>query len=272
MQYFIPVAQDHPRGRSPWTATSPVTATSFCGILVSTESNCVPSILEFHGACEAMFVNAANIGDAAGPCAQPEKSWLDTRKRFHAAIVFASFENPVESFPKSCLGKPQYFLYVSRCLAHQYAVSSGKCLQSMTLKQTSFPAAPHSLWWSCGRAQCGSRIIFMSNTFFGASIHISLSSLVRLLYADCYDWGPSVREAAHEYKVSPGTVIRWYSRFRSLCAKDLDGLLIGGEGIVVEVPYQAIRTRHTENAGEGQSMPVPHYSPCFLRSFFRPSP
>jgi hypothetical protein len=84
----------------------------------------VPSILELHGACEAMFVNVASIGDAAGPCAQLEKSLLDTRKRFHTAIVSASFEDLVESFPRSCLRKPLYFLYVSRYLAHQYAVSS----------------------------------------------------------------------------------------------------------------------------------------------------
>jgi hypothetical protein len=158
----------------------------------------------------------------------------DTRKRFHAAMVSASFEDLVESFPRSCPRKSLYFLYVSGYLAHQDTVSCGKCLQFMARKQASTPDVPHGLWWRCGRAQCGSRVAFIS--FFGASIHISLPPLVRLLYAYCHDWG--VREAAHECKLSPDTVIRWYSRFRSLCAKALDRLLIGGDGMVVEVPYQ----------------------------------
>jgi hypothetical protein len=73
--------------------------TSVWGILVPAESDCVPSILELHGAWESMFVDAGNIGDAAGPCTQPEKSLLDMRKRFHATMVSASFEGLVESFP-----------------------------------------------------------------------------------------------------------------------------------------------------------------------------
>jgi hypothetical protein len=108
----------------------------------------------------------------------------------------------------------------------------------------------------------------MSKIFFGASIHISLPSLVRLLYAYCHDWG--VREAAHECKLSPDTVIRWFSRSRSLCAKALDGLLIGGHGMVVEVPYQ----QPVQTYGEYKKTAVNalgHCSPCFPRSFFRPS-
>jgi hypothetical protein len=185
-----------------------------------------------------MFVDAANIGDASGPCTQPEMSFLDTRKRFHAAMQSASFDDLVESFPRSCPSESLYFPYVSGYHAHQHAVSCGKCLQSMTLKLTSSPDAPHGLWWRRGRAQCGSRIAFMSKTFFGASIHTSLPSLVRLLYAYCHDWG--VREGAHECKLSPDNVIRWCSRFRSLCANALDGLLIDLEGMVVEVTYQQI--------------------------------
>jgi hypothetical protein len=134
----------------------------------------------------------------------------------------------------------------------------------MALKQTSSPAAPHGLWWRCGRAQCGSRIVFMSKTFFGASIHISLPSLVRLLYAYCHDWG--VREAAHECRLSSDTVIRWYSRFRSLCAKALDGLLIGGDGMVVEVPYQQIRSDIWGIQENGSQRPCPLF-PVFPALF-----
>jgi hypothetical protein len=139
----------------------------------------------------------------------------------------------------------------------------------MTLKQTSSPAAHHCSWWRCGRAQCGSRIAFMSNTFFGASIHISLPSLVRHLYAYSHDWG--VREAAHECKLSPDAVIRCYSRYRSLCAKALDGILIGGESINVVVPYQqTVQTygEYRRRAANGLSQ----YSPCFPHAFFRSSP
>jgi hypothetical protein len=105
----IPVTHHQPRRRSPCTATSPVMETSFCGILVPAESDCVPSIRELHGAWERMFVDAVNIGDAAGPCTQPEKSLLDTRKRFHAAMVSAIFEDLWNRFPDRAPASPCTF-------------------------------------------------------------------------------------------------------------------------------------------------------------------
>jgi hypothetical protein len=73
----------------------------------------VPSILELHAAWEAMFVDDVNIGDTTGRSAQPEKSLPDMRKRFHAAMVSASFEDLVESVPRSC---PRNFLTSCMCL------------------------------------------------------------------------------------------------------------------------------------------------------------
>jgi hypothetical protein len=92
---------------------------TFCAFLIPEEPNCVPSILELHAAWEAMFVDDVNIGDTAGRSTQPEKSLPDTRKRFHAAMVSASFEDHVESFPRYC---PRKSLYVSGYLAHQDSV------------------------------------------------------------------------------------------------------------------------------------------------------
>jgi hypothetical protein len=104
----------------------------------------------------------------------------------------------------------------------------------------------------------------MSKTFFGASIYISLPSLVRHLYEYCHEW--RVREAAHEWKLLLDTVIRWYSRFRSLCAKALDGLLIGGDGMVVEVPYQQIRSDIWGIQENGSQRPCPLF-PVFSALF-----
>jgi hypothetical protein len=102
---------------------------TFCGFLIPEESDCMPAILELHAAWAAMFVGDVNIGDTAGRSPQPEKFLPDMRKLFHAVMVSASFEDLVESFPRSCPRKSLYFLYVSGYLAHQDTVSCGKCLQ-----------------------------------------------------------------------------------------------------------------------------------------------
>jgi hypothetical protein len=73
-------------------------------------------------------------------------------------------------------------------------------------------------------------------------------------------------EVAHECKLSLDTIIHWYSRFRSLCAKALDGLLIGGEGIVVAVPYQQTRIDIRRTQAKGSQRPFPLF-PVFLAIF-----
>jgi hypothetical protein len=117
-QFPIPVAKYQPRRRSPRTATSSVMESTFCGFLIPEESDCMPSILELHAAWEAMFVDDVNIGDTAGRSTQPEKSMADTRKRFHAAMVSASFEDLAESFPRYCPRNSLYVCWISRTPRH----------------------------------------------------------------------------------------------------------------------------------------------------------
>jgi hypothetical protein len=180
-QSFIPVAQHQPRRWSPCTATSPVIESTFCGFLIPEESDCMPSILELHAVWEAIFVDDVNIWDTAGRSAQPEKSCPIRGSAFMRLWFLRPSKTSWNRFPGLV---PEIPCTSCMCLdiANQDAVSCGKCLQSMALKQTSSPAAPHGLWWRCVLVQCGSRIALMSSTFFGASIHISLPSLVRLLY------------------------------------------------------------------------------------------
>jgi hypothetical protein len=95
----------------------------------------------------------------------------------------------------------------------------------------------------------------MSKIFFGAFIHISLPSLVRLLYAYCHDWG-FVRQLTNAS--SRQTLSFAGIRVSAACARpSLYGLLIGGEGMVVEVPYQQIRTDIRRLQAKGIQHPFP---------------
>jgi hypothetical protein len=67
-------------------------------------------------------------------------------------------------------------------------------------------------------------------------MYLSLPVLVCVLYADTHDGG--VFQAAGTLNGSAKTLIMWYSRLRDISADALDGLLVGGDTVVVEIRYR----------------------------------
>jgi transposase-like protein len=92
--------------------------------------------------------------------------------------------------------------------------------------------SPDRYAFNCG--ECKKRFSVRNGTFFSRS-RLSIGDILSIII--CFVSDISVTQAASWFKMSPHTIIDWYSFCREVCAHavNMDNMVIGGVGIKVEI-------------------------------------
>lgn len=146
-----------------------------------------------------------------------------------------NFEDLCAAVPNNANSKALYLLTASGFLDPQHAMQCSKCPQFLQARLANSVSsdAKYGLWWKCPSSTCKNHNSILLDTFIPSSTKISLSLLLRILYAFTHDW-PVVKTVT-EVRLSKPTVVSWFSNLRALCSSALSAVKIGGDGLIVEV-------------------------------------